>query len=111
MNDVKDFYETVQSNEFKKWQKEKRRENEERLHVDLSTRKGLIAEIMDLLDQLGLCVQTNAQRNENGLIMYDENGEPLLIEGETKAKVIARTGLIEALGGNKHDDQQDDKGN
>lgn len=99
MNDIKDFYETTQSNEFKKWQKEKRREDEERLHVDLSTREGLIANIMDLFDQLGFCVQTNAQRDENGLIVYDENGEPLLLEGETEPKLLAREGLFEALEG------------
>lgn len=101
---INDFNTTTQTEDFHEWQKKKEKEDAERLHVDLNTREGLIASIMDLFDQLGFCVQANAQRDENGLIVYDENGEPLLLEGETEPKLLARAELVEALegkGGNK----------
>lgn len=66
---MKDFYRTTQYQEFKEWEKGQRKKDEARLHVDLSTREGMIVSIMDLFDQLGFCVHTNAQRDENGLLL------------------------------------------
>ena len=96
---MKDFYKITNSKKYKDWEKEQRKKDEARLHVDLSTREGMIVSIMDLFDQLGFCVQTNAQRDENGLIVYDENGEPLLLEGETEAKLLERANLTEMFKG------------
>ena len=92
-----DFAETIETDDFKEFQENKRRENEKRLHCDLSTRRGKTIELLDDLDNLGFVIHTNAKRDEEGRLLYDDNGEVILLEGETEAKIIDRIGFLKRI--------------
>ena len=68
-----------------------------RLHCDLTTREGKIRHILDILDDLGAVVHTNVKRDEQGRIIYDEHGEPVLLDGETEVLIEDRAGFINHL--------------
>lgn len=92
-----EFKQTVETDEFKKWQEQQDKEDAQRLHCDLTTREGKIRHILDILDDLGAVVHTNAKRDEHGKLMYDEHGEVILLDGETEALIEDRAGFINHL--------------
>jgi len=93
--DLDEFAEVTQADNFNEWHKAQTEKDTKRIHLDTSTREGLIAHIIDLFDQLGYCTYINVQRDENGSIMYDENGEMMLLEGETEPKFLDRANVCE----------------
>lgn len=97
MDLFEDFSRTVQTDEFKEWEKKQHEEDEKRLHCDLRTRDGRISALLDKFDRLGFIVCVNGKRDENGALIYDENGNPVLMEGETEAQYIDRAGISEKL--------------